>query len=474
MTRQKAIRNLCLGLFFFLSGIEYAVILPTLNGYLKSLDAEQAFLGIVMSAFSFSGLVAAPIYGRITDKTRSIKICVIVSNLFEIIGNCLYMVSWNKYIVLTARLVAGVGSGVASSIFGTISRTTSEEERTGIFSLFMSLRQVGLIVGPAFNLFLHSLDFKIGRVTVNEYTSPGLLMAAIWLLHTIIVIILYKDIERKPQPGVTSYEEISSGEPRSRSRTRSFFGDHEPRTFVNEFLREEVIVCLTATFLVMFSQTGIETAATPMTLLFFEWSSLENSYLFCGASVVVVISFFVLNRLSKRFSDRAMMLSGCIGMVINYGSSTAYTLVYYFGHYSATPGWVLPMFIFNVALLTVSVPFLWVPQASLFSKVTSAQTQSFNQGIRMAAMGLGQILGPIWASSLVSPKGLPIMSFVDFLFMVMITTMAILSYKKLQPQPRRGHHSNSTPNNHRNGDNERTKSEETAPLPKNEENHRIN
>lgn len=473
MTRQKAIRNLCLGLFFFLSGVEYAVILPTLNGYLTSLDAEQAFLGIVMSAFSFTGLIAAPIYGRITDKTGSVKLSLIIANLFEIVGNGLYMISSNKYIVLTARLVAGVGSGVASSIFGTISRTTNEEERTGIFSLFMSLRQVGLIVGPAFNLFLHSLDFNIGRVTVNEYTSPGLLMVAIWLVHTIIIITLYKDVGRKPRPDVTSYEEIASDETRNRSRTRSFFGDQEPRTFVNEFLREEVIVCLMATFLVMFSQTGIETAATPMTLLFFGWGSLENSYLFCGAAVVVVLSFIVLSRVSKIVSDRALMLLGCIGMLINYGSSTAYTLIYYLGNYSETPVWVLPTFIFNVAILTISVPFLWVPQASLFSKVTSIQTQSFNQGIRIASMGIGQILGPIWASSLVSPKGLPIMSFIDFLFMVMITIMIILSYKRLQAQPQRGHLNNSVPNNQY-GDNECTKNEETSPLLKNGQSHAVN
>lgn len=433
MVNQKLTRNICMGLFFFLSGIEYAVILPTLNGYLKNLQAEQAFLGIVMSAFSFSGLIAAPVYGRITDKTRSTKLCVIIGNCFEIVGNILYMASWNKYIVLGARLIAGLGSGVASSIFGMISRTTSEEERTGVFSLFMSLRQVGLIVGPAFNLFLHSLDFNIGNVNVNEYTSPGLLMAVIWLIHTIVLVLFYKDVERRPEVAVTSYEEISPENTKRRTRTISIFGDKPARTFVNEFLREEVIVCLTATFLVMFSQTGLETASTPMTLMFFNWKSLQNSYLFCGASVVVVVSFFVLSRLSKRFSDRALMLSGCIGLVINYATFGIYSVFYYIGNYETTPTWILPIFLFGVAILTVSVPFLWVPQAALFSKITSVETQAFNQGIRMVSMGLGQILGPIWASSLATAQGLPIMSFVDLFLILMLTVMTVASYDKLKP-----------------------------------------
>ena len=70
-----------MGLFSF-----SAVILPTLNTYLLSLGAKAYFIGIVMSSFSLTGLLSAPIYGRITDKTHSTKILVVISNVFEITG----------------------------------------------------------------------------------------------------------------------------------------------------------------------------------------------------------------------------------------------------------------------------------------------------------------------------------------------------------------------------------------------------
>ena len=63
------------------------MILPTLNAYLLSLGAETYFIGVVMSSFSLTGLLSAPIYGRITDKTHSTKMAVGISNLFEITGN---------------------------------------------------------------------------------------------------------------------------------------------------------------------------------------------------------------------------------------------------------------------------------------------------------------------------------------------------------------------------------------------------
>ena len=88
-------------------------------------------------------------------------------------GNFMYFIAKSPYMVLGSRLVAGLGSGSGSSIFGMISRTTTTEERTAAFSRLMSLRQIGLIIGPACNLLLEKLDFYIGPFHVNSFTVPG-------------------------------------------------------------------------------------------------------------------------------------------------------------------------------------------------------------------------------------------------------------------------------------------------------------
>jgi len=41
----------------------------------------------------------------------------------------------------------GIGAGIGAGIFAQIARTTTEKERTGIFSIAMGLRQFGLLVG---------------------------------------------------------------------------------------------------------------------------------------------------------------------------------------------------------------------------------------------------------------------------------------------------------------------------------------
>jgi len=85
----------------------------------------------------------------------------------------MYFAALNPYMVMGSRLIAGLGSGSGSSIFGMISRSTTKEERTAAFSRLMSLRQIGLVIGPAFNLFLRKMDFYIGNFHVNSYTVPG-------------------------------------------------------------------------------------------------------------------------------------------------------------------------------------------------------------------------------------------------------------------------------------------------------------
>ena len=66
-----------------------AVILPTINEYLTTFNENSSgpiYLGAAFSAFSFTGLIFAPLYGRITDKCQSLKFTIIASNLFEIAG----------------------------------------------------------------------------------------------------------------------------------------------------------------------------------------------------------------------------------------------------------------------------------------------------------------------------------------------------------------------------------------------------
>ena len=53
------------------------------------------------------------------------------------------------HVSYSAHLVhlLGIGAGIGGGIFAQIARTTTEKERTGMYSIAMALRQFGLLVG---------------------------------------------------------------------------------------------------------------------------------------------------------------------------------------------------------------------------------------------------------------------------------------------------------------------------------------
>ncbi|XP_031678204.1 uncharacterized protein mfsd8l1 [Oncorhynchus kisutch] len=192
--RKKKMTYFTIGLIFLLSGMEYAVILPTIWRYLQTLGAAPYFLGLGLSAFSLSGLLSGPLFGHWSDKTHATKKIILFANLFEIVGNFMYFMGYSKWLLISSRLVAGVGTGAGSSIFGFMGRCTAHEDRSTVFASVMACRQIGLMIGPVLNLFLRLCDFKLGPFVVNKYTAPGLFMCFMWTLLQLVVVFMFWDL----------------------------------------------------------------------------------------------------------------------------------------------------------------------------------------------------------------------------------------------------------------------------------------
>ncbi|XP_074544075.1 major facilitator superfamily domain-containing protein 8 [Halichoeres trimaculatus] len=447
--QKRNLTFLTIGLIFVLSGIEYAVILPTIWRYLQILEAPPYFLGLGLSAFSLSGLLTGPLFGVWSDRSKTTKSIILFSNLFEIVGNFMYFIGYSKWLLLSSRLVAGVGAGAGSSIFGFLTRSTRPEERAGIFAAIMACRQAGLLVGPAFNLFLRLCDFKLGPFVVNKYTSPGIFMCLLWVLLQFVVLGMYWDVppvsseggtvllEMKQEEGDEDEEAPLIGSDEEPSQTYRAVNSDEMETstasemhpFKNfsvsrEFLREEVVVLLTAQFITLFNQTALETMVTPLTQRYFSFGELGNSLMYSLCGVEVILGFFFVRWLSRKVADRAVL---AIGLVICCTACT-WCLVFLCNPRGGY-GWELSAFIIGVFLQLLGLPFVAVSQVSLFSKVTAEKTQGFSQGVRRSVGGLATILGPLWAGGLTN--NLYIMLGMMLALLLMISVMTALSYERL-------------------------------------------
>ncbi|XP_071377319.1 major facilitator superfamily domain-containing protein 8 [Centroberyx affinis] len=475
--RKKKLTYFTIGLIFLLSGVEYAVILPTIWRYLQTLGAAPYFLGLGLSAFSLSGLLSGPLFGHWSDRTRTTKKIILFANMFEIVGNFMYFMGYSKWLLLSSRLVAGIGTGAGSSIFGFLTRSTAPEDRSTVFAAVMACRQAGLLIGPAFNIFLRLCDFKLGPFVVNKYTAPGLFMCLLWILLQLVVLFMYWDIapverreagessasgggevevegesglveedehgddeEGKPLMGsqelLGSYGSVvtpvSNGNlphvspppsppPPEADKSSSSFKNF---SMSQEFLREEVVVLLAAQFITLFNQTALETMVTPLTQKYFNFGELENSVMYCICGVEVIAGFLFVRWLSRRFAERVVL---AVGLII-CNISCVWCLIFLAKPIGGFP-WQLTEFIIGVFLQVLGLPFVAVAQVSLFSKVTAEKTQGFSQGVRRSVGGLATILGPLWAGGLT--ENMYIMLGVMMALLALLTMMMFFSYNRL-------------------------------------------
>ncbi|KAL2097217.1 hypothetical protein ACEWY4_006424 [Coilia grayii] len=477
--QKKKLSFFTIGLLFLFSGIEYAVILPTIWKYLQILDAPSYFLGLGLSAFSLSGLLSGPLFGHWSDRTRTTKTIILLSNVFEIVGNFMYFIGYSKWLLLSSRLVAGVGAGAGSSIFGYLTRNTVSEDRARVFAAVMACRQAGLLIGPAFNIFLRLCDFKLGPFVVNKYTSPGIFMCAMWLLLQLVVALLYWDLppaESSELQTVVRQKQQQDGEEEEplmgAEELADAYGAHDPEqsetqlsperlspsppppspteemphtppdpfedfSARKEFLREEVIVLLTAQFITLFNQTALETMVTPLTQRYFGFGELGNSVMYSLCGVEVILGFFFVRWLSRRVADRVVL---AVGLVI-CAVACVWCIIFLAkprGGYSVE----LAEFTIGVFLQLLGLPFVAVSQVSLFSKVTAEKTQGFSQGVRRSIGGVATILGPLWAGGLT--ENLYVMLGMMMLLLLLILMMVVFSYERLVEPPVVQHASDST------------------------------
>ena len=99
----------------FVLGIDYAIILPTAWGYINQFMQFHYggfVMGALLSVFALSGAIAGIVLGYLNDSGMSLKRLIFFGVMFKIIGNILYFVGINIYIVVISRLIAGIGMGL--------------------------------------------------------------------------------------------------------------------------------------------------------------------------------------------------------------------------------------------------------------------------------------------------------------------------------------------------------------------------
>ncbi|XP_032002905.1 major facilitator superfamily domain-containing protein 8 isoform X2 [Hylobates moloch] len=201
-SRWRSIRILYLTMF--LSSVGFSIVILSIWPYLQKIDptADTSFLGWVIASYSLGQMVASPIFG-LWSNYRPRKEPLIVSILISVAANCLYAylhipASHNKYYMLVARGLLGIGAGNVAVVRSYTAGATSLQERTSSMANISMCQALGFILGPVFQTCFAFIGEKgvtwdVIKLQINMYTTPVLLSAFLGILNIILILAILRE-----------------------------------------------------------------------------------------------------------------------------------------------------------------------------------------------------------------------------------------------------------------------------------------
>jgi len=189
--------------------VNYYIIAPTANHYAVVLGADGAYGATLIGASSFSAIIAAILYSY-WYTTSSFKSALLFSTLCPLCGNLIYglAISYDSMaMAISGRFLCGFGSAEVINR-QLISTCVSFAQITRASAFFVAASAMGMSIGPLIAAILDDTagrDFLIdlhlpftpaGGIIFNSVTSPGFVMAILWLLEFLFLLFFFAEPDR--------------------------------------------------------------------------------------------------------------------------------------------------------------------------------------------------------------------------------------------------------------------------------------
>lgn len=130
----------------------FGIVLPLLPFYAESMHATPLQVTILVASFSAMQLVAAPLWGRVSDRIGR-RPLVVLGLFASAISYLIFGLARSYWWLLVSRLAAGAAGGTISVAQAYVADTTSHEERARGMGHLGAASGLGVMIGPAIGAF---------------------------------------------------------------------------------------------------------------------------------------------------------------------------------------------------------------------------------------------------------------------------------------------------------------------------------
>ena len=156
----------------FVDMVGFMIVLPLLPFYALDLEASPEIVGLLIASFSIAQLVAAPIWGRISDRYGR-RPALLIGLTASAVAYVVFGFAESLWLLFVSRLVQGAGGGTTGVAQAYVADTMAPRDRAKALGWLSAATSAGVAFGPA----IGSFTAHFGR------EAPGLAAAALCLVN---------------------------------------------------------------------------------------------------------------------------------------------------------------------------------------------------------------------------------------------------------------------------------------------------
>jgi multidrug resistance protein len=156
----------------FVDMIGFMIVLPLLPFYALKLRATPETIGHLIASFSIAQLLAAPLWGRVSDRYGR-RPAVLIGLSASAVAYVVFGLASSVWLLFLSRLVQGAGGGTTGVAQAYVADTVEPADRARALGWLSAATSAGVMVGPAIGSFAAHLG----------QAAPGMLAAALCLIN---------------------------------------------------------------------------------------------------------------------------------------------------------------------------------------------------------------------------------------------------------------------------------------------------
>lgn len=346
-------------LIIFVNVLGSGLILPLLPFFAENMGANAVVVGLFISTYPFFSILAGPPLGVLSDKYGR-KPVLVISIIGSIIGFVMLGIATSLPLLFLSRVIDGVSAGNMSTAKAAIADVTTREERVTKLGFTFAAESLGLILGPVLGGLFAGYGF-----TVAAYIAAGI--STVCLLLTLF---FFKETKTKPAEAV---------EEKTSQVSEWLKVLHNPHT------RSYILIVFLIQLLIMMMWGALALSAKAR----FGFGGTELGYISAFAATTGILSqTFLLKLLASRVKEKTIILLALLTMTV--------------GQTLLALSLDVVMMLVGVGSMAASFNIGMPTTIGLVSKLSDEREQGNVMGTTNSAIGLGMVVGPVFATSLLS------------------------------------------------------------------------